>query len=395
MATQMKDYYNTLGIARTATAEEIKKAYRKKALECHPDRNPNDPKAEAQFKQVSEAYEVLSDENRRRVYDQYGEEGLRGAGMGGAGGFPGGAGGFSSMEEALRTFMGAFGGGGRTAGGESIFDSFFGGGFAEQEETGSRKGTSKKTTVRVTFEEAARGTEKELSIQNYINCSTCDGSGAKSRNGIRTCSACQGKGQIFQSRGFFSMSSVCPQCNGAGQMITDPCPACRGAGRIKEKQRIKVRIPAGVDNGMRLKMSGYGDAGEAGGPPGDLYVYIEVEPHEAFTREGDDVILDLPITFAEAALGCKKEIPSPLGETCRVPIPEGIQSGKTLRVSGRGFPNVHGQGQGDLLLRITVETPVKLTEKQKDLLRTFEQSETPTNHPRKKTFFETMKGFFR
>lgn len=395
----MKDYYSTLGIAREATQEEIKKAYRKKALEFHPDRNPNDPKAEAQFKQVSEAYEVLSDENRRRVYDQYGEEGLRGAGMGGGpGGFSGG--GFASMEEALRTFMGAFGGGRGGpggGGGESIFDSFFGGGgggFEAGDEGGARKGTSKKATVRITFEEAARGTEKELAINNYIACETCHGSGAKSKNGIKTCATCQGKGQIYQSRGFFSMSSVCPHCGGAGQVITDPCKSCSGAGRIKEKQRIKIRIPAGVDNGMRLKMSGCGDAGEAGGPPGDLYVYIEVEPHEAFQREGDDVYLDLPISFAEAALGSKKEVPTPLGEACRLQIPEGIQTGKLLRINGKGFPNVHGQGQGDLLVRISIETPVKLSEKQKELLRSFEELETPQNQPRKKTFLDKIKVFF-
>lgn len=387
-----KDYYATLGVAREASPEEIKKAYRKKALECHPDRNQGDPKAEAQFKQVSEAYEVLSDENRRRVYDQYGEEGLRGAGVGGGhGGFHGG--GFASMEEALRTFMGAFGGGGRSQG-ESIFDSFFGGGGGGFEEESSRKGTSKKATVKVTFAEAARGTEKELAINNYVACESCKGSGAKSRNGIKTCGTCQGKGQVYQSRGFFSMSSACPHCGGAGQVITDPCKSCGGAGRTKEKQRIKVRIPAGVDNGMRLKMSGYGDAGEAGGPPGDLYVYIEVEAHEAFTREGDDVYLELPITFTEAALGSKKEVPTPLNEQARIQIPEGTQNGKLFRVVGKGFPNVHGQGHGDLLVRISVETPVKLSEKQKDLLHSFEQLETPQNHPRKKTFLDKLKVFF-
>lgn len=387
-----KDYYATLGVERTASGEEIKKAYRKKALQYHPDRNQGNPKAEAQFKLVSEAYEVLSDENRRRVYDQYGEEGLRGPGAGGGqgGGFPGG-GGFASMEEALRTFMGAFGGG--QGGGESVFDSFFGGGGGE-EEGGQRKGASKKVTLKVTFEEAARGTEKELAISNYVTCETCRGSGAKSKNGVQTCSSCQGKGQIYQSRGFFSMSSTCPHCGGAGQIITDPCKACHGAGRVKEKQRIKVRIPAGVDNGMRLKMNGYGDAGEAGGAPGDLYVYIEVEPHEAFTREGDDVYLELPITFAEAALGTKKEVPTPLGEQARIQIPEGTQNGKLFRVSGKGIPNVHGQGHGDLLIRISVETPVKLSEKQRELLRSFEQLESPQNHPRKRTFLEKLKVFF-
>ncbi|HEX5035292.1 MAG TPA: molecular chaperone DnaJ, partial [bacterium] len=361
----MKDFYAILGIAKGASPEEIKKAYRKKALECHPDRNPGDPKAEAMFKKVSEAYEVLSDENRRRLYDQYGEEGVR-AGMGGAG--PGGfGGGFSSMEEALRTFMGAFGGAAGGGRGESIFDSFFGGGF-EEAGGGPRKGTSKQTTIRVTFEEAARGIEKELSIANYVSCSSCHGLGARTKNGIQTCASCQGRGQVHQSRGFFSMSSTCPHCGGAGQVITDPCRTCNGMGRTKDKQRVKIRIPAGVDNGMRLKMSGYGDAGEAGGPPGDLYVSIEVEPHETFQREGDNVFLDLPITFTEAALGCKKEIPTPLGDSYRIQIPEGTQNGKALRVSGKGFPNVHGQGHGDLLVRIHVETPVKLSEKQKALL---------------------------
>ena len=387
----MKDYYSTLGISKEASQDEIKKAYRKKALEFHPDRNPDNPKAEEQFKKISEAYEVLSDEGRRRIYDQYGEEGLKGAGAGG--GFPGG-GGFSSMDEALRTFMGAFGGGAGGGRGESIFDFFGGGGFDGGEEPGSSRGASKKATVRVSFEEAAKGTEKEIAIQNYCACDACNGSGARSKNGIKTCSTCQGKGQVYQNRGFFSMSSICPHCQGAGRVIVDPCKSCNGAGRVKEKQRIKIRIPAGVDNGMRLKMSGYGDAGIGGAESGDLFVYIEVEEHETFRREGDDVYLDLPITFSEAALGCKKEVPTPLGELVRIQIAEGTQNGKLLRVSGKGFPNVHGQGQGDLLIRITVEIPVKLSEKQKAIIRSLEELESPSNHPRKKGFLEKIKVFF-
>lgn len=384
----MKDFYAVLGIDKNASPEEIKKAYRKKALECHPDRNPNDPKAEANFKKVSEAYEVLSSEEKRRIYDQYGEDGLRGAaGMGQGGGFPGGAGGFSSMEEALRTFMGAFGGGGG-GGGDSIFDSFFGGGGFQEE---GRQGASKKTTVRISFSEAVTGTEKELSIQNFVSCGTCKGLGAKSKQGIKTCSTCQGRGQVVQSRGFFSMSAPCPTCQGAGQTIVDPCKTCHGQGRTKEKQQIKIHIPAGVDNGMRLKMGGYGDAGQAGGPPGDLYVHIEVAPHRLFRREGDDIYFELPITFTEAALGTKKEVPLPLGETYRITVPEGTQSGKVLRVSGKGFSNVHGQGKGDLLIQIVVETPVKLSEKQKEHLRSLEQGSTPHNHPLQKTFSESAK----
>lgn len=378
----MKDFYAALGIAKDATQDEIKKAYRKKALESHPDRNPNNPKAEAQFKSISEAYEVLGDENKRRMYDQYGEDGLRGAGPGG--GFQGG--GFSSMDEALRTFMGAFGGGGG-----SPFDSFFGGGSAGEDSNDPRRGASKKTTIRISFEEAARGTEKELNITNLASCESCHGLGAKSKNGIKTCSTCQGKGQLYQNRGFFSMSSTCPHCGGAGQMITDPCKTCGGAGRVKEKQKTKIRIPAGVDNGMSLKISGHGDEGQNGGPKGDLFVHIEVEPHEMFQREGDDVYLDLPITFADAALGCKKEVPTPLGESCRIQIPEGTQSGKLFRVNSRGFPNVHKQGTGDLLVRVSVETPVKLSDKQKTLLQSFGELETPNNQPKKKNFTEKLR----
>ncbi|MBI5272993.1 MAG: molecular chaperone DnaJ [Chlamydiia bacterium] len=390
----MKDYYASLGVARDATSEEIKKAYRKKALQFHPDRNPGDPKAEEQFKHISEAYEALSDENRRRIYDQYGAEGLKGSANmgGGTGGFPGG---FASMEEALRTFMGAFGNGGSGGPrGESLFD-LFGGGVENAEEGGARQGASKKTTIRVSFEEAAKGTEKEISINNFVSCETCHGSGARSKNGIKTCSTCQGKGQVYQSRGFFSMASACPHCNGAGKTITDPCKTCSGAGRVKEKRHVTIRIPAGIDNGMRLKINGYGDAGEGGGPTGDLFAYIEVEPSETFKREGDDVYLELPITFVEASLGCKKEVPTPLGESVRIQIAEGTQNNKLLRASGKGFPNVHGQGHGDLLIRVAVETPIKLSEKQKTLLRSFEEVETPNNHPRRKGFLEQIKTLFK
>jgi molecular chaperone DnaJ len=387
----MKDYYSILEISRGASDDEIKKAYRKKALECHPDRNQGNPKAEAQFKQVSEAYEVLSDENRRRIYDQYGEDGLKGAGMGGG---PGpGAAGFSSMEEALRTFMGAFGGGGG-GGGDSLFESFFGHGGGGHEAESGRKGSSKKISITVTFEEALCGVEKEVAISNYVLCESCDGSGAKSKNSIRTCPACHGKGQIFQNRGFFSMSSSCHQCYGTGQIITDPCKSCSGAGRVKDKQRIKIRIPPGVDSGMTLKMAGHGDAGEAGGMNGDLFVAITVKPHGTFQREGDDILLELPISFVEAALGSKKELPTLLGETVRLAIPEGTQTGKVLRISGKGFPNVHGKGRGDLLVKISVETPVKLSQRQQDLLRSFEELETQSNHPKRKSFSEKVKEFF-
>jgi len=379
----MTDYYQILGISKTATPEEIKKAYRKKAMACHPDRNPDNPDAEKEFKKVSEAYEVLGDENKRQIYDQYGEEGLKGAG--GAGG-PG----FSSMEEALRTFMGAFGGGG----GGSIFDSFFGGGFDEGSHHHPRQGASRKISLTVTFEEAARGCEKEALISRYISCNTCHGQGTCSSNGIQTCSACQGSGQVHQSRGFFSMMSTCHQCQGSGQMITDPCNTCHGVGKEKKKEKVKIKVPAGIDDNMRLKMSGLGDSGENNGPPGDLYVFIHVKPDDTFERDGDDVIVELPINFCEAALGCKKEVPTPLGQAYLLKIAEGTQTGKILKVRGKGITNVHGQGTGDLLVIVRVETPVNLSSKQKELLEEFQELQTDKNYPKSSSFLDKIKVFF-
>jgi molecular chaperone DnaJ len=378
----MADYYEILEVPRTATPEEIKKAYRQKALKYHPDKNPGDSDAEKRFKEISEAYEVLNDEKKRSLYDRHGKEGL-GGGMPG-----GGAGGFSSMDEALRTFMGAFGG----AGTDSIFESFFSGGGSAARM--NRQGASKRVNISLSFEEAARGVDKELSINNYATCKDCHGKGAASSNGVKKCTHCNGSGQVFEQRGFFSMSMACPECHGEGQVITDPCKHCQGTGAIKEKQRVKVHIPAGVDSGMRLKMSGYGDAGHGGGPAGDLYVFIQVEPHEIFERHGDDILLDLPISFAEAALGCKKEVPSLFNHTCRISIPEGTQNGKIFRVKGEGFPNVHGHGKGDLLVKIFIETPTKLSDKQKELLQQFSELEGPGNLPKRKSFLNKIKSLF-
>lgn len=387
----MSDYYTLLEITRNASQDEIKKAYRKKALQYHPDRNPGDAEAEKKFKEISEAYEVLGDENKRKIYDTHGKEGLSGAHMGGAQGF-------SSMDEAMRTFMGAFGGAASGGGGDSFFEAFFGGGDFGGEAMGGRaqrrQGSSKRVNITISFEEAAKGIDKELAITNYVTCHDCKGKGASSPQGIKKCTRCGGRGQVFEQRGFFSMSMPCPQCHGNGQMITDPCKSCRGEGMVKEKQRVRVHIPAGVDNGMRLKMSGYGDAGPEGGPAGDLFVFITVEPHEIFQREGNDVLLQLPIGFTEAALGCKKDVPSLYSHTCRITIPEGTQNDKVLRVKGEGFPNVHGQGRGDLLVKVFVETPTQLSEKQKQLLREFSELEGPGNLPKGKSFLDKIKGLF-
>jgi len=385
----MEDYYQILDITKSATTEEIKKAYRKQALKYHPDKNPGDKSAEDRFKKVSEAYEVLSDDNKKHLYDQYGEEGLKGASMGGG---MGGSG-FSSMEEALKTFMGAFGSS-MGGGGGSIFESFFGFDSSSDERV-LRQGSSKKLNITITFEEAISGIDKEIALTNYVTCSTCSGSGAKSSKGIKTCPTCQGSGQLFQTRGFFSMSTTCSNCNGEGRIITNPCEDCHGLGRIRKKQTVKIHIPAGVDNNMRLKMTGYGDAGEAGGPPGDLYVFITVQPNENFERDGDDVYLNIPITFSEASLGCTKEIPTPKGKTYRISVPEGTQNGKIFRLKDLGFPNIHGSGQGDLLVNVSVETPINLSSEQKELLKSFQNLETESNHPRKKSFFDKVKSFFK
>jgi molecular chaperone DnaJ len=381
----MADYYETLEIAKNATPEEIKKAYRQKALKFHPDKNPGDADAEKRFKEISEAYEVLSDEKKRHIYDRHGKEGLQGAGM------PGG-GGFASMDEALRTFMGAFGG----MGGDSIFDNLFGGGRGGGSASSSmhRQGASKRVNITLSFEEAARGVDKELAINNYVSCDTCKGRGAPSASDIKKCTRCNGQGQVIEQRGFFSMSMACPECHGEGQKIINPCSKCHGEGVVKEKQHVKVHIPAGVDSGMRLRMSGYGDAGVGGGPAGDLYVFVHVDAHEIYEREGDDILLTLPISFSEASLGCKKEVPSLFNHTCRITIPEGTQNGKIFRVKGEGFPNIHGQGKGDLLVKIFVETPTHLGERQKELLREFSALEGPGNLPKRKSFVEKIKGLF-
>ncbi len=379
----MSEYYDTLGVSRDASQTEIKKAYRKLALQYHPDRNQDNPQAEGKFKEISEAYEVLSDEQKRGLYDQYGKAGLEGAGM------PGGGGGFESMDEALRTFMGAFGGGG-----DSVFESFFGGGHGGGGRQGPMRGASKKVSLTVSFEEAAAGCDREIALGIRRTCTDCRGSGAANPNAVQTCSQCGGSGQVVESRGFFSMAMTCPRCNGEGRMVTDPCKKCHGDGRTQEKKQVKVTVPPGVDTGMRLKMSGYGDAGESGGPAGDLYIFITLKDHEIFQRDGDDLLVDMPLSFSEAALGTKKDIPTLNGKVAKVTIPLGTQSGKVFRVRGEGFPNVHGHGQGDILVKVHVETPTNLSTRQQELMKEFSELEGPHNSPKRQGFFDKLKGFF-
>ncbi|MEG0036987.1 MAG: molecular chaperone DnaJ [Victivallaceae bacterium] len=381
------EYYEILGVSKGASTDEIKKAYRKLAIKYHPDKNPGDAESERRFKEISEAYEVLSDAKKRGNYDRFGKDGA----CVGANGFSGG---FGNMEDALRTFMGAFGGGG---GEESIFDSLFGGfgGSASGEPGAQRKGASKKVNLTITFEEAAKGVEKEIILSLYVPCKACLGKGASSAHGIKKCSRCKGTGQVIQNRGFFSMASTCPECGGEGQIVTDPCKSCSGQGRVKEKKTITVKIPAGIDTGMRIKMEGRGDAGQNDAAFGDLFVYIEVKSHAVFERNGTDISLDLPIGFVDAALGAKKEIPTLLNEgTCLLSIPEGVQSGTILKVKNQGFPSLQGRGRGDLLVRTIIETPTKLSEEQKEILHKFAATEKIENFPKKRTFMDKIKAFF-
>jgi molecular chaperone DnaJ len=387
----MSDFYELLGVTKQATADELKKAYRKMAVKYHPDKNPDNPEAEKKFKEISEAYEVLNDPQKREIYDRYGKEGLS-AGAGGGFGQGGGFQGFSSMEDALKTFMGAFGQGGGSSGMDSIFD-FFGGGGGH---SGSdNTGASKRVRLTISLEEAAEGVEKEVMITSMDPCNSCKGSGAASPSSVATCRKCQGRGQVVQSRGFFSMATPCPECSGAGRVITKPCSECSGEGRFKAKKKVRIPVPRGCDTGTRLRMKGYGDAGFEGAPSGDLYVEMEVTPHALFERVEDELHLDIPITFAEAAVGVKKEIPTLSGKHIKLTIPAGTQSGKVLSVRGEGMPHLNSHVKGDLRVKVIVETPQNLTSRQKELLEEFaKEADFVKNQPVCQVFWEKIKVFF-
>lgn len=382
-----KDYYNLLGVEKNASAEDIKKSYRKKAVQFHPDKNPGDKSAEEKFKEVSEAYEVLSDDKKRKMYDQFGHAGV-GAGMGGGGqgpfgGFEGfGQGGFNqgNMNDIFGDIFGdLFGGGGRTRGGAR--------------RSRGVPGADIKTEVDITFEEAARGTEKTITIPKSAACETCKGSGAKAGTQPETCRGCQGSGEQTFQQGFFAISRPCGECGGTGQKIANPCSDCKGAGKVRKRSQIAVKIPAGIDTGQRLKLSNEGEAGERGGPPGDLYVVIHVLEHDLFTREDADVLCDVPVTFIQASLGDEVEVPTLDGKV-KVKIPEGTQSHKVLRLKGKGMPYLGSPSRGDQLIRVIVETPTKLTREQRELLKKFQETNPDSSHPMHKKFFDRMKDLF-
>lgn len=375
-----RDYYEVLGVDKGAGESEIKTAFRKLAMKYHPDKNPDNKEAEAKFKEAAEAYEVLSNADKRRNYDQFGHSGLSG---GGAGGFQG----FSNMEDIFSSFGDIFGGGG----GGDIFSSIFGGGRRRQQ--GPPRGANLRCEVSITFREAAFGTEKTISMNRAENCETCKGSGAKPGTSPQTCQHCRGAGVIQRSQGFFSIQETCPQCHGAGKVILDPCTSCRGSGRISKKTNLKIKIPAGSEDGTRIRIPGQGETGPNGGQRGDLYCFVHVKPDEIFTRHGDNVVCEIPITFSQAALSAEIEVPTLKGKTT-MKIPKGTQSGQMFRLRGQGIQNIHGYGVGDQIVTVNIEVPKKLTKKQEEILREFAKTEEANVTPKRKSFFDKAKQFF-
>ena len=383
MATK-RDYYEVLGLGRDSSTEDIKKAYRRLAVQHHPDKNPGDKAAEEKFKELSEAYEILSDSKKRQMYDQFGHA-AAGAG-GGPGGFDFGAGGFGGAGSVNDIFGDIFG------------DLFGGAGMGGTQRGRGRRRTGRpgadlRTTVDITFEEAAFGTEKVISVMKPVLCETCEGSGAKPGTQAETCSQCGGRGEVAYQQGFFAISRPCPRCNGSGQIIPTPCDTCRGSGQVKKRAQIAVKIPAGIDTGQRLKLTGEGEAGERGGMPGDLYVVINILAHDFFTRDEFDVICDVPLTFTQAALGDEIEVPTLDGKV-KLKIPTGTQSHSILRLKGKGMARLGAYGRGDQLVKVVVEVPQKLNSEQKQLLKKFSEIGTDSTHPMHHRFFEKVRTFF-
>jgi molecular chaperone DnaJ len=368
-----RDYYEVLGVNRDVSEEDIKKAYRKLAMKHHPDRNPDNPKAEERFKEAKEAYEVLTDSGKRAAYDRYGHAGVDPSAAAGAGA---GAG--------FGNFADAFG---------DIFGDIFGGG---RPRSGVYRGADLRYNLEISLEEAARGTETRIRIPTMEPCETCHGSGAKPGSGPSTCPTCSGHGQVRMQQGFFSIQQTCPRCRGTGKIITDPCDTCGGSGRVKQHKTLSVKIPAGVDDGDRIRLSGEGEAGVSGGPPGDLYVVIHIKPHAVFQRDHNDLHCEMPISITTAVLGGEIEIPT-LDGYAKIKVPSGTQTGKVFRLRSKGIKGVRSSMQGDLLCHVVVETPVNLTPRQKELLMEFEaisRQDSSRNNPRTKSWMDKVREFF-
>jgi molecular chaperone DnaJ len=374
-----RDFYDVLGVSKGAGADEIKKGYRKKARELHPDRNSDNPEAEAQFKEANEAYEILKDDNKKAAYDRYGHAAFDG-GMGGGprGGGPG-QGDFASA------FSDVF---------EDLFGDFMGG----QRGTGGRqraaRGSDLRYNMRISLEDAYSGLQKSITVSTSATCEECNGSGAEGGAEPQTCPTCSGMGKVRAQQGFFTVERTCPTCSGAGQIVKNPCKGCAGAGRVQKEKTLSVNIPAGVETGTRIRLSGEGEAGLRGGPSGDLYIFIEVAEHSIFQRDGLDLFCRVPVSMVTASLGGEIEVPTIDGGRSRVKVPEGSQSGRQMRLRSKGMPALRGTGQGEMYIELAVETPVKLTGKQKEILREFEDSCAHSNNPNAHGFFDKVKSFW-
>jgi len=373
-----RDYYAVLGLEKGASEEEIKKSYRRLAVKYHPDKNPGDKVAEENFKELGEAYEVLNDPQKRAAYDQYGHAAFdrrAGGGFGRAGGF----------HDPFEVFREVFGGG-------SIFEDLFGGGQSDPSQ--SQRGDDLRYDMEISFEEAAHGCEKEITVTKPERCEECQGAGAEPGSRARPCPTCGGRGQVITSRGIFSIAQTCPHCQGAGRIIDKPCKACRGNGRRERTSKIKLRIPAGVDSGSRLRSAGNGEAGWRGGPSGDLYVILHVKAHEIFQRDGDDLLCEVPVSFVQAALGAEIDVPTLDGKTS-VKVPPGTQPGTMFRLKGKGVKNIQGYGHGDLHVRVTVEVPSQLSSAQRAKLEEFAALCNGKESPLSQGFFEKAKKLFK
>ncbi|MHC0052088.1 molecular chaperone DnaJ [Actibacterium sp. D379-3] len=374
-----RDFYEVLGVGKEASADELKKAYRTKAKELHPDRNSDNPNAEAQFKEVNEAYETLKDPDKKAAYDRFGHAAFEG-GMGGPrGGHPGGHGDFASafsdvFDDLFGDFMGGRGGGG--AGRQR-----------------AARGSDLRYNLRITLEEAFAGLQKTINVPTSVSCALCHGTGAESGAEPSTCPTCSGMGKVRAQQGFFTVERTCPTCGGLGQIIKNPCEACGGAGRVEKERSLNVNIPAGVETGTRIRLAGEGEAGLRAGPTGDLYIFIEVAEHPIFDREGVNLSCLVPVSMTSAALGGDIEVPTIDGGRSRVKIPAGSQTGKQMRLRGKGMPALRGGGYGDMFIELAVETPVNLTGRQKELLREFEKM-SEDNNPESSTFFTKVKSFW-
>jgi len=372
-----RDYYDVLGVNKNASSDEIKKAYRRKAKELHPDRNADNPNAEAEFKEANEAYEVLKDAEKKAAYDRFGHAAFEG-GMGG--GRPG-AGGFGGNADFASAFSDVF---------DDLFGDMMGGRGRGQRAT---RGSDLRYNLRVSLEEAYSGLQKTINVPTSVVCEECSGTGSEAGTEPVTCPTCSGMGKVRAQQGFFTVERTCPTCSGLGQIIKNPCKVCGGAGRVQKNRALSVNIPAGVETGTRIRLAGEGEAGLRGGPQGDLYIFIEVVPHPLFERDGSNLHCRVPVSMTDAALGGDIEVPTIDGGRSRVKVPAGAQSGKQMRLRGKGMPALRGGLQGDMFIELAVETPVNLTAKQKDLLREFAKL-SKDNNPHSSGFFDKVKSFW-